>query len=187
VLLLTPVIKLIPNAALAGVLCVVGYRLASPRRFRQCRKIGREQLFVFVMTIIATLLTDLLMGVMIGMITEYAVAWFFGAPALALILSVGSPKQAQDGGVYIELPAACTFGNVIGFKKAIRAASSLPLTLNFSHSVYVDHTFMQELRRVQRERDVIVIGLERLIPMSPHRESMRRVPPENLKSLAVKG
>jgi MFS superfamily sulfate permease-like transporter len=187
VVLLTPVIRLIPNAALAGVLCVVGYRLASPRHFRQCKKIGREQLFVFVVTIVATLLTDLLIGVLIGMITEYLVALFLGAPAFGLISSVGTGKPSSDGRLHIELPGACTFGNVIGFKRALGSSNEQPLTLDFSKATYVDHTFMHEVRNLQKERDVAVIGLDRLTPISPHREAMRRALPDQLRSVTAKG
>lgn len=187
VVLLTPVIKLVPNAALAGVLCVIGYRLASPRHFRQCRKVGKEQLFVFIVTIVATLLTDLLLGVVLGMCTEYLVALFFGAPGLKLFSPIRSGDVQPNGRRYMELPEACTFGNVIGFKRALDRFQDLPHTLDFSRTIYVDHTFMHELRNLQRDRDIVLIGLDRLTPVSPHREAMRRMLPTNMDPLVAKG
>lgn len=185
VVLLAPVIRLIPNAALAGVLCVVGYRLASPRRFRECRKIGRDQLVVFVVTIVATLLTDLLVGVVIGMIAEYFVSGALGAPLSSLFASVPKGNRGTDGRIRITLPAACIFGNVIGFKRQLAEANGQPVTLDFSRTVYVDHTFMHELRGAERDYDIRIVDLERLTPLSHHRESARRAEPRRYDLLTV--
>lgn len=185
VLLLAPIIQLIPNAALAGVLCVVGYRLASPSRFRHSKKIGREQLWVFTITIIATLLTDLLMGVLIGMVAEYLICAALGAPLKALFSSVSRGQISVDGRYLIRLPESCIFGNVIGFKREIQAAGERPVTLDFSATSFVDHTFMHELRGVQSERDVRLIGLERLKPISRHSEAARRETPRKYDLLSV--
>lgn len=46
-LLMIPVIEMIPNAALAAMLIVVGYTLASPPLFYKIYKIGSEQLAIF--------------------------------------------------------------------------------------------------------------------------------------------
>jgi MFS superfamily sulfate permease-like transporter len=175
VLVLAPVIQLIPNAALAGILCVTGYRLASPKNFRQSRKVGRENLFVFVTTIIATLLTDLLMGVLIGMVTEYVVCAALGAPIPALFRGVSKGKEDNRGRFVIELPEACTFSNVIGLKREVASAKGAPITLDLSKSIFVDHTFMHELRSVEREHEALVLGLDRLTPLSSHREATRRI------------
>jgi MFS superfamily sulfate permease-like transporter len=56
----------IPKAALAAVLIYTGYKLAKPALFRQFYKKGWDQFMPFVITIIAILFTDLLVGVMIG-------------------------------------------------------------------------------------------------------------------------
>jgi MFS superfamily sulfate permease-like transporter len=187
VVLLAPVIQLIPNAALAGVLCVVGYRLASPRRFRECRKIGRDQLVVFVVTIVATLLTDLLIGVVVGMIAEYVVSAALGAPVRSLLVSVPQGGIGADGRYRLMLPEACIFGNVIGFKRALAESKGMPITLDFSNVVYVDHTFMHELRVSEREQDVKIVNLDRLTPLSHHREATRRAEPRRYDPLIVLG
>ncbi|GAA4738265.1 SulP family inorganic anion transporter [Flavisolibacter ginsenosidimutans] len=59
-------LNLIPKAALAAVLIFTGYKLAKPSLFKLYYKKGWDQFFPFVITILAILLTDLLIGVVIG-------------------------------------------------------------------------------------------------------------------------
>jgi MFS superfamily sulfate permease-like transporter len=68
VLFIPHLINLIPLATLSGVLILVGYKLTKPNFFFEMRKRGNEQLFIFVATIVAILLTDLLKGIAIGMV-----------------------------------------------------------------------------------------------------------------------
>jgi MFS superfamily sulfate permease-like transporter len=56
VVFLGQIIHQIPLAALAAILMVTGYRLASPKEFRKTYKAGKEQLLIFVATIILHLL-----------------------------------------------------------------------------------------------------------------------------------
>lgn len=61
------VLNLIPMASLAAILLVVGYKLAKPSLFKEMFKKGMTQFIPFVVTIVAMLLTDLLIGVLIGL------------------------------------------------------------------------------------------------------------------------
>lgn len=69
-----PVINLIPLSALAAVLIFTGYKLCEPRIWRHVSHIGREQLFVFSVTVLATLCTDLLWGIIVGMAAKFLLA-----------------------------------------------------------------------------------------------------------------
>lgn len=66
VALIPAILNLIPKSALAAVLIYTGYKLAKPSLFRQYYKKGWDQFFPFVLTIGAILMTDLLIGVLIG-------------------------------------------------------------------------------------------------------------------------
>lgn len=63
------VLNLIPLSVLASVLLVVGFKLAKPQLFKQMYKTGWEQFIPFIVTVIAIVATDLLMGIGIGMAT----------------------------------------------------------------------------------------------------------------------
>jgi carbonic anhydrase len=62
-----PLINLIPYSALAAILIYTGYRMCEPVIWKHVAHIGQEQLFLFTATVIATLATDLLWGIAIGM------------------------------------------------------------------------------------------------------------------------
>jgi MFS superfamily sulfate permease-like transporter len=59
----------IPLSSLAAILILVGYKLTKPEIFKEFYKKGRNQIIPFVVTISAILLTDLLIGIMIGLAT----------------------------------------------------------------------------------------------------------------------
>jgi carbonic anhydrase len=64
--LLGPIMNLIPLASLACILLVTGYKLAKVSLFKDMYKNGLNQFIPFVVTILAIVFTDLLIGVIIG-------------------------------------------------------------------------------------------------------------------------
>ncbi|MCC6510019.1 MAG: bifunctional SulP family inorganic anion transporter/carbonic anhydrase [Pirellulaceae bacterium] len=57
----------IPLACLAAILFMTGYKLASPKLVRQLYKAGRLVFLPFVITVAAIVMTDLLIGILIGL------------------------------------------------------------------------------------------------------------------------
>lgn len=62
------VINLIPYASLASILLVTGFNLTKPKLITSMFKLGWKQFIPFMATIIVILLTDLLIGVAIGLL-----------------------------------------------------------------------------------------------------------------------
>lgn len=60
-------LNLIPLSCLAAILIVTGVKLASPGLFRRMWEEGKYQFAPFVITVVAIVLTDLLVGVLIGL------------------------------------------------------------------------------------------------------------------------
>jgi MFS superfamily sulfate permease-like transporter len=58
----------IPLATLAAILLYTGYKLANPRVLRGAYRIGWSYLIPFVVTVAAILLTDLLIGIAVGVV-----------------------------------------------------------------------------------------------------------------------
>jgi len=61
-------LNLIPLASLAAILLMVGYKLTSPATLRRVFQDGWDQFIPFMVTIVAIVLTDLLVGIGIGLI-----------------------------------------------------------------------------------------------------------------------
>lgn len=75
VFLLAFLLNLIPYCVLAVILIRTGYNLAKPKMIQSVYKLGREQFMPFIVTVIAILFTDLLIGVGIGVL--YAAYFIF--------------------------------------------------------------------------------------------------------------
>ena len=67
VFLLPTLLNRIPLSALAAILVVTGFKLASPALFRQMWRAGAGQFVPFAVTVISIVLTDLLVGVLVGL------------------------------------------------------------------------------------------------------------------------
>lgn len=72
VLLLPELLNSIPLSALAAVLVVTGFKLASPSLFVKMARGGRAQLLPFLATVFAIVLTDMLKGIVIGLVIAVA-------------------------------------------------------------------------------------------------------------------
>jgi len=68
VLFMGPMLNRIPLAALAAVLIQVGLKLCSPALFRTQWRLGMNQFLPFALTVVAIMATDLLKGVIAGII-----------------------------------------------------------------------------------------------------------------------
>ncbi len=58
----------IPYSALAAILIVTGFKLAKPSIFKDLYKLGFDQLIPFIITVLAILFTNLLMGIFVGIV-----------------------------------------------------------------------------------------------------------------------
>jgi carbonic anhydrase/SulP family sulfate permease len=63
------VLNRIPLSALAAILLMTGVKLASPKLMKQMWAEGRNQFLPYAATVLAIVLTDLLIGIVIGMVT----------------------------------------------------------------------------------------------------------------------
>ncbi|MFN4762126.1 SulP family inorganic anion transporter [Gillisia sp. Q332] len=67
VILIPRFLNLIPLGVLAAVLLIIGYKLANPKQFFQMSKLGKTQFMPFLVTVIAIVATDLLVGILLGL------------------------------------------------------------------------------------------------------------------------
>ncbi len=77
----------IPLSAIGAVIVYVGWRLCEPKVFIKTHSIGRDHIVVFIVTIIAILVTDLLYGIIAGVIAQLALNSYLLAPSLRMVIT----------------------------------------------------------------------------------------------------
>ena len=172
----------IPLAALAAMLIYTGFRLASPKEFLQVFKIGREQLVIYVATIIGVLATDLLMGVAIGIAIKFAIHIINGVPIRSLFKPFLKVETRDDDTNVIIARHAAVFSNWIPFKRQIENIGLLErknVIVDLTEAKFVDHSVMEKLHEMERDFEnaglkLEVIGLDEFRQFSDHPFAARK-------------
>jgi len=176
--LIPGLLQKIPLAALAGMLIYTGFRLASPKEFAHVYKIGAEQLFLFVTTLIVTLASDLLIGVGAGLILKCALHVKNGAPLKSLFKAIVK-EERRDDELVLHVHESAIFTNYLGLKKRLLGLDPgvKKVVIDFENAWVVDHTVLEKLHGIARswsDRELIMIGLDDHKPMSSHELAARR-------------
>lgn len=182
VALLPGLINQIPLAALAAMLVFTGFRLASPMEFIHIAHIGKEQLLVFVTTIVAVLMTDLLIGIAIGVVMEMCVHVYLGASIGSLFGSSADVEHQPNGISVITVRNAAMFSNWIPLRKKIVQYGyemKNKVVVDLSQSSLVDHTVMDKLAALKNDftaegLELEIRGLDDHQPVSGHPLATRR-------------
>jgi MFS superfamily sulfate permease-like transporter len=174
-------IRMIPLAALAAMLVYTGFRLAHPREFLHVYKIGREQLVVFVGTIIAVLATDLLVGIFIGIGIDLLIQFMNGAPLSSLLLPKTEVVQLDERTWLVTPRDSAVFTNWIPIRRKIEQhglAQNMNVVVDLSQTRIVDHSVMEKLHQLEREFEqkgiaLAIVGLDDHVSLSHHPAAAR--------------
>jgi SulP family sulfate permease len=167
-LLFAPLAKLIPLAALAGILVVVSYNMSERRHFASILRGPKSDAFVLVLTFLLTVLVDLTLAVQVGVV----LAALLFIRRMAEIANVGMITDAVRGdeevredpssfrlrdvpaGVEVfEVTGPFFFGMVDTFKNAMRSIERPPrvLVLRIRSVLAVDATAIHVLRELHAQ------------------------------------
>ncbi len=168
----------IPLAAIAGVLVYIGWRLCEPALFARMLALGLDRFIVFVGTVVAILMTDLLVGMLIGIAIELLLLVYLLMPSFRYVLTgrleLGTAMgllgrnlaglfrspiiKARVEGEGAERQHVLTMGSLVGFnllpfEKTVKAIPPRErLTLRFTESArIVDHTAVEFLQHLEEE------------------------------------
>lgn len=172
-------IELIPNTALAAMLITVGIRLAHPKEFIHTFKIGKEQLLIFVVTIVITLATDLLIGFAAGMLTEILINLLNGKP-LSVIFKTPTEVSFIEDKYLVKISKAAVFTNFMGIKSKLEAIpQGFNVEIDLEDTKLVDHSVMENLNHFKNDYEneggiVRIVGLEKHKSLSEHPLSARK-------------
>ena len=170
----------IPLAALAAMLVYTGYNLASPKEFRHMWLVGKEQLTVFLSTVVATLATDLLIGIGVGIVVKIAIHVLNGAPVGSLFIPETDIESTHRGETVLRVGQAAVFTNWLKLRKVILGLQneSRELVVDLSDAKLVDHTVMKKLEEMERDwslagKKLRVTGLNGHRRLSDHPHAAR--------------
>ncbi len=154
--------NLIPKAALAAMLIGVGWKLAHPREFGNVLKIGKDQFAIFVVTVLVTISTDLLIGIGAGIVLKIILHVAHGVKLKYLFQSM---TQTADRTLFVK--GVAVFSNFTKTKKKIVAmGQDKHVILNVEDCTFIDHSVMETLHLLEDEFKaeggmLEVVGLER--------------------------
>jgi MFS superfamily sulfate permease-like transporter len=173
VALVPSLIDQIPLAALAAMLVFTGFRLASPQEFILMYHLGREQLIVFVSTILGVLATDLLVGIGIGILVKAGMHVLNGAPIGSLFKSNLEVTDGESDTATISVNRSAVFSTWISLKRCIERQTAKRVLVDLSDTKFIDHTVMANLDVLKREfeesdRELSVVGVDGHQPLSSH-------------------
>lgn len=165
---LIPFIELIPNAALAAMLIFAGFRLAAPKEFIHTYHVGKEQLCIFLTTIIVTLAEDLLLGVAAGILVKFIFHLYHGVSFKCLFKAHYVVNSGQEHTV-ITVYESAIFSNLLGFKKLLKTIpEGQEVLFDVSNTIIIDHSFMAFISHFEKEYNYKG-GRFRIIGMDNHK------------------
>jgi len=174
VLIGVTIIEMIPVAALAAMLVFTGFRLASPKKFKLLYNIGLTELLTFIITILAVLSTDLLIGIAIGILFKY-VLLLFKETKINEFFKSHLDTEYKGNVIIIHLKGSQIFSNYLSLKKNLDNSLKKydELIIDFSQVSYVDYTVMEHIKVYARQvklngKNVSIKNIESLRPLSKH-------------------
>lgn len=164
-------IGMIPMAALAALLVFTGYRLASPRVFRETYQVGSEQILLFVITLVTALATDLLIGVSVGIIAKFILHIARGAELKNLFKVDATVTNIDSDHYTVALNSAAVFSNYLSLGDILdKLPRHKTIVVDLSKSRLVDHSVMEHLSHYEREY-VHDGGIFEVMGLQKHKEA----------------
>ncbi len=160
VILIPIVLNKIPLATLAAVLLLVGYKLANPKTIKHFWDKGKYQFIPFIATFAAVVFTDLLKGVLLGMI----ISILFVLKGNMQRAYLFRKEEYQDGDViHIDLAQEVSFLNKAAIKTTLNSIpENSKVIINAADTVYIAHDVLDlinEFKKIRAKENNIKVKL----------------------------
>lgn len=152
VLAIPIILNKIPLATLATILILVGYKLAKPATFIHFWQKGKYQFVPFIATLIAVVTTDLLKGVLLGIVISII---FILKGNLKRAYSFKKKEYVDGDIVHIDLAQEVSFLNKAAIKSTLNdIPENSKLIINAHDTVYIAHDILDLIREFKVTRAV---------------------------------
>ncbi|MGB3228434.1 MAG: SulP family inorganic anion transporter [Saprospiraceae bacterium] len=165
VILIPFILCMIPFASLAAILLITGYNLTKPKLFFNMWSLGWKQFIPFILTILIILLTDLLIGVSIGLLISI---YFIVQNNFKAEYKITKTKQHETEVNYIKLNSNVTFLNKVNLRKTLDQIPAYSLlTIDGSESNFIDYDILEiiseyEIKAHDRHIEVHLKGIQKV-------------------------
>ena len=187
ILLLSPVINLIPLASLAAILLLTGYKLAKVALFKEMYKKGFNQFVPFIVTIVAILFSDLLIGVVIGSLVS---TFFLFRSNFNNPFKLKKESLHMDETLRMELPNQVSFLNKASIKDTLWSVpNNSRVIIDARNSHYIDNDVLEiiddykNVVAVERGIKLNVFGLKKHYLLDDYIQFVNVLDKETLKAL----
>ena len=184
IVVLSPIMRQVPLCAFAILLVYTGFKLASPAVFKQVYSQGTEQLIFFVATMVLTLYTNLLIGLLGGLLLAMVFHMLLARVPIPkffkMIYNSGSNLMTNADGSY-ELRIK-GIANFLGILKVDKLVSQIPagadVNIDLSQTKLVGITYMDYLvdyLKTQKDSGgkVIIKGLDSHVSSSTYNRALK--------------
>jgi len=184
IVVLSPIMRQVPLCAFAILLVYTGFKLASPSVFKQIYNQGTEQLIFFVGTMVLTLYTNLLIGLLGGLIlamvahmllTKVSIPQFF-----KMIYKSGSNLIINSDGSYdLKIKGIANFLGILKIDKLVsQIPSGADVNIDLSETKLVGITYMDYLvNYLKTQKDsggkVIIKGLDSHVSSTTYNRGLK--------------
>jgi len=184
IVLLSPIMRQVPLCAFAILLVYTGFKLASPKVFKQIYSQGTEQLIFFIATMILTLYTNLLIGLLGGlflaMISHMLLARVSIPQFFKMVYRSGSNLiENSDGSYDLKIKGIANFLGILKIDKLVtQIPSGADVTIDLSETKLVGMTYMDyivDYLKTQKNTGgkVIINGLDSHVSSSSHNRALK--------------
>ena len=190
ILLFATELRKIPLAALAAILVYTGYKLASPENIKKVFKIGKEQLLIFLITLIVTISTSLITGILVGIFSTFIIHVFINKDILLFIRNLLKPNVLmfkEDGKYFVSVDNFSSFLNYTKLKSKLnQIPENEEVIIDFSLCDFVDHSVMENMNGYaetfkRKGGHFEIIGLDNYATRSEHPFALRKNIPNFIK------
>jgi MFS superfamily sulfate permease-like transporter len=152
VLVIPVILNKIPLATLATILILVGYKLAKPATFIHFWEKGKYQFIPFIATLVAVVTTDLLKGVLLGIVISIV---FILKGNLKRAYSFKKEEYVDGDIIHIHLAQEVSFLNKAAIKSTLNdIPENSTVVISAEDTVYIAHDILDLIREFKEIRAV---------------------------------
>ncbi|WP_411896103.1 SulP family inorganic anion transporter [Winogradskyella sp. A2] len=184
IVVLSPIMRQVPLCAFAILLVYTGFKLASPAVFKQVYNQGTEQLVFFIGTMILTLYTNLLIGLIGGLLLALIIHMLLAKVPIPQFFKMVYNSRTKlmkrpDGSFDLKIRGIANF---LGILKVDKLVAQIPagadVNIDLSETRLVGMTYMDylvEYLKIQKATggEVLITGLDSHVSSSTHNRALK--------------